>query len=416
MKKLFKLMTVIALTVATTLPQHAQAQAPEMMSYQAVIRNASNQLVNNQLVGMQISILQYSNNGTVVYAETQTPTTNDNGLATAEIGGGNPVSGVFANIDWSNGPYFIKTETDPLGGTTYTITGVSQLLSVPYALYAETSGTGGPTGAQGPTGATGQTGPAGSANINGSSNYVIKFTGSTSGGNSQIYDAGANVAIGSTIQTFDEKFKVYNSSGMGIYAFSGSEQAVYGESNSSDAITGVTNAAGSGGNCGVFGVGNANNSNGVIGVCNNGSLAIGVWGRSSTGWAGYFSGIVYTTGSYTGSDEKLKLNIKPLSNGLELLLKLNPVTYYFDKVNYKKMNLPSGLQIGFTAQNIEQVLPELVKVTNDKATGDDFTFKSVNYIGLIPVMAEAIKEQNQLIVDLRSEMEQLKKQIKTLAK
>jgi hypothetical protein len=109
------------------------------LSYQAVIRNTSNALIVNQPVGMKISILQGSVNGTAAYIETQNPTTNTNGLVSIEIGGGTIVSGVFANIDWSNGPYFIKTETDPNGGTSYSITGTSQLLSVPFALYSTKS-------------------------------------------------------------------------------------------------------------------------------------------------------------------------------------------------------------------------------------------------------------------------------------
>jgi hypothetical protein len=115
------------------------AQAPEKMSYQAVIRNNSNQLVVNQQVGMYISILQGSSNGSVVYAETQSPTSNANGLVTLEIGTGNVVSGDFAAINWSDGPFFIQTETDPTGGTAYSISGVSQLLSVPYALHAKSA-------------------------------------------------------------------------------------------------------------------------------------------------------------------------------------------------------------------------------------------------------------------------------------
>jgi hypothetical protein len=117
------------------------AQTPNKMSYQAIIRNTSNALVGNSAVGMRISILQTSASGTAVYVETQTPTTNANGLASIEIGGGTVVSGNFSTINWANGPYFIKTETDPAGGTNYTITGTSQLLSVPYALYAANAGT-----------------------------------------------------------------------------------------------------------------------------------------------------------------------------------------------------------------------------------------------------------------------------------
>ena len=113
-----------------------QAQAPQKFSYQTVIRNASNQLLVGQTVGIKISILQGSANGSAVYAETHNPQTNANGLATLEIGGGSIISGNFANINWANGPFFVKTETDPNGGNNYTITNTSQLLSVPYALYA----------------------------------------------------------------------------------------------------------------------------------------------------------------------------------------------------------------------------------------------------------------------------------------
>ncbi|MDC1374110.1 hypothetical protein N8294_02865 [Polaribacter sp.] len=109
------------------------------MSYQAVVRDANNTLIANQTIGMQISILQSTIIGTVVYTETHSVDTNINGLVSLEIGNGNS-SDNFSEIDWSAGPYFIKTETDPTGGSSYTITGTSQLMSVPFALYATTSG------------------------------------------------------------------------------------------------------------------------------------------------------------------------------------------------------------------------------------------------------------------------------------
>jgi hypothetical protein len=115
-------------------------QAPQKMSYQAVIRNTSNNLVSNSNVGMKISILQGSATGSSVYSETHTATSNSNGLVTIEIGTGNVVSGNFGSINWGQGPYFIKTETDITGGSNYTLIATSQLLSVPYALYAENSG------------------------------------------------------------------------------------------------------------------------------------------------------------------------------------------------------------------------------------------------------------------------------------
>jgi hypothetical protein len=115
------------------------AQTPEKMSYQLVLRGASNTLLTNQQVGIQISILQSTITGSAVYTETQTATTNINGLVSLEIGTG-AGSNDFSAIDWSAGPFFIKTATDASGGSNYSIIGTSQLMSVPFALYAKTAG------------------------------------------------------------------------------------------------------------------------------------------------------------------------------------------------------------------------------------------------------------------------------------
>ena len=114
----------------------AFAQAPQKMSYQAMIRNNNNSLIINQTIGMRISIIQGTINGSVVYTEWQTPTTNNIGLISIEIGS-NPSGLNFNTINWTQGPYFIKTEIDPTGGNNYTINGAAELLSVPYALYAD---------------------------------------------------------------------------------------------------------------------------------------------------------------------------------------------------------------------------------------------------------------------------------------
>ena len=120
----------------------AEAQAPERFSYQSVIRDAAGNLVVNEPVGVRVSILQYSPDGSAVYSETHNRATNANGLVTMEIGAGTVVSGNFSNIDWASGPYFLKIETDVNGGTNYTLAGTQQMLSVPYALYAAASGNG----------------------------------------------------------------------------------------------------------------------------------------------------------------------------------------------------------------------------------------------------------------------------------
>ncbi|OCA71378.1 beta strand repeat-containing protein [Chryseobacterium arthrosphaerae] len=121
------------------------SQAPEKMSYQAVIRNGSGQLLGNQSIAVRVSILQGSPAGAEIYAERLTGNTNANGLVSLEIGTGTVITGTFASINWPAGSYYLKTETDPAGGTNYTITGTSQLLSVPYAMYAKSAGNSGGT-------------------------------------------------------------------------------------------------------------------------------------------------------------------------------------------------------------------------------------------------------------------------------
>ena len=117
----------------------AMAQSPEKFTYQCVIRDAAENLIQNSNVGIQISIRRDSPSGPIIFQEQHNNSTNQNGLATLEIGSGTVIIGTFSSIDWGNGPYFIETSTDPLGGTNFTITGVSQFLSVPYALYSKTA-------------------------------------------------------------------------------------------------------------------------------------------------------------------------------------------------------------------------------------------------------------------------------------
>ncbi len=115
------------------------AQAPQKFNYQAVIRDNAGNIVPVQTVGIKISILQGTVDGTLVYSETHSSTTNTFGLVALEIGGGTIVSGDISSIDWGSSIYFIKIELDPSGGTTYSEIGTSQLLSVPYALHAKTA-------------------------------------------------------------------------------------------------------------------------------------------------------------------------------------------------------------------------------------------------------------------------------------
>lgn len=135
MKKIYCILT---LTLALSFS--GIAQAPNKMSYQAVVRNASGALIANQQLGVKLSILENSGTGPSVYSETHSPSTNDNGLFTVEMGAGTKLTGDFATIDWSKAAYFIKTEIDSSGGNSYSITTSTQLLSVPYALHANSGG------------------------------------------------------------------------------------------------------------------------------------------------------------------------------------------------------------------------------------------------------------------------------------
>lgn len=162
MKKIITIL-VLVLFVAT-----AVAQSPQKLSFQGVVRNNAGTLIQNGNIAMKISILQGSSTGSVVYEELHNATTNANGLVSVEIGGGSVLSGSFSSINWAAGPYYVKTATDPSGSTDYNVVGISQLLSVPYALYAANSAPGpqgpqGPAGPAGPAGLDGAVGPQGPA-------------------------------------------------------------------------------------------------------------------------------------------------------------------------------------------------------------------------------------------------------------
>lgn len=133
MKKLAVFICAVSLSILSL----AQTSG---FSYQAVVRNYSGELLKNRNIGVRVTILKGSTSGMQVYSETHTTSTNANGLITLEIGSVYPTT--FAVINWADGPYFLKTDTDPNGGTGYSITGTSQLLSVPYALWAVKAGNG----------------------------------------------------------------------------------------------------------------------------------------------------------------------------------------------------------------------------------------------------------------------------------
>lgn len=282
-------MKKILLTLSIILGCHlVSAQAPEKMSYQAVMRNTTGQLLANQSIGIKVSILQGSAAGTAVYSERLTGSTNLNGLISLEIGTGTVLSGTFNTIDWSTGNYWLKTETDPTGGTSYTITGTSQLLSVPYAMYAKSSGGGGSLTLPYTTTLTN------AANLfditnNGDGASLSGTSGSTSSSISAVKGTVTSTAPGG----FSSAVRAINNgtAGLGIGAYgsqAGSGWGVYGTTpagigvygNASGAGTGVLAGSNSGiglsatsttGIVSTFAITNNANANNVISANSNGN-------------------------------------------------------------------------------------------------------------------------------------------------
>ncbi|UCH14604.1 MAG: hypothetical protein JSV22_01250 [Bacteroidales bacterium] len=130
---------IILLSIAFLFALSVIAQSPHMFNYQAVVRSPTGDLLTNQNVSFEIVILQSSPLGAPVYTETHNATTNEYGLVTLKIGEG-VTSDDLSTIDWGADKYFIQVSLDEEGGTNYQLMGTTQLLSVPYSLYSETSG------------------------------------------------------------------------------------------------------------------------------------------------------------------------------------------------------------------------------------------------------------------------------------
>lgn len=536
----------------------------------------------NQNVSLRITIRNSSATGPTIFQETHSTTTNGNGLFNVQIGGGVGTSGSLANLPWSNGNKFIQVEIDPAGGFSYVNLGTSQLVTVPYAFHssavplnlngnvltagansvtlpsatAYTAGTGisiSPTlvlSAQNSsnlwnanqiqgypvstnTPSTGQvmmwSGSAwvpnnlssGSGTFSGTSNFLSKFTSSSSLGNSQLEDNGTSVGIGVTTLSSSKKFQVVASNGTAISANSASggtavegivtgttagiggyfdagitgkslivpngrvglgttsptttlevkSSRKYGVQAYTDTVFGIYNnynydqapaairgeyrGTGSIDGSGVLGVSTAPDATfgvGVTGVGNYyGVLGIGTdsgkaaiyanahgagWGvyvqgssgsnaalqaeQSGSTYAFYAQGTSYFNGSIQGvgsfgysSDRRLKKEIQPIPSALGLISMLKPSTYFFRNGEFKDMNLPEGRHYGLIAQELQQVIPDLVVQqhfqNNDKSSQLDYL--SVNYNELIPILIKGMQEQQAKIDELESRLKALEEKL-----
>jgi hypothetical protein len=398
------------------------AQSPQKMSYQAVIRDASGSLITNQNIGMSISIRWGSASGPVDFSEVHSATTNSNGLVSLQIGTGSSQQGTISDIYWGDGPYFIETQTDPNGGNNYTISGSSELLSVPYALtsppfvrtddntYSTNSTIG--IGIANPWSRLDimdTLDPATSyfTNVDDFTIYVDAFSVSTdpnkhhtgtystinaiSGAASGVYgySHGLNPNDGQNAGVFGEavnggdNFGIYGravetntgtSSILAINNGAGGEAANSSETNIGGAFLSHDDADLGADNYGVAGFADNDQVTLSLGINYGGIFESGGSLSSSAGiyastqgvgqydYAAEFNGDVLVTGTlYETSDRKFKTNITKMNNAMSILRKIEPVEYDYNQSFLEKgLNLPKEHQFGFIAQDLENILPNAV--------------------------------------------------------
>jgi hypothetical protein len=131
---------VISLAICFLFLSSAFAQSPQAIPYQAIIRNNDGSVMSNTALTLTFKIHDSSATGTIVYEETHSNSSNSQGLVSVNVGGGSPVSGTFSTINWSSGPKYLHVLMNTGNGDVDL--GTQQLLSVPYALYAENSNNG----------------------------------------------------------------------------------------------------------------------------------------------------------------------------------------------------------------------------------------------------------------------------------
>jgi hypothetical protein len=545
-KNMKKLITLLAIFASTTI----FAQAPQGFNYQATVRNNSGQLLLNQIVLVKFNVYQNSATGTLVYSENQTANTDDLGHINLVVGQGTPTSGTFSSINWGNGSYYLGIELNT--GSGYVAMGTTQLMSVPYALYAQNSSS--PTLQQvvdagnianktvtNDGEATIRINTIGGSSTGFFNGFTSQMDG-TNGTNRAILASSNGVSLGSNngIASYASNAASNTSVYARAYnATTGSNFGLYGVANGTTGLNnrgvqGVADGVNSTGrntgtysyatnstllnnglyggaygttadNYGVWGVGygaiDGKDNRGVMGYSINttptglnygisgwagGSevfnIAVGAYsdsGPSTNGtnygvsarassvtatgtnygiyseasngavnYAGFFNGDVTITGTLVQpSDRKLKKEVKPFVSALDKINSLTPVTYFYKSSAESGINLPTTLQYGFIAQDLEAVFPELVtnQTLNLATTGDSGhnnslinsndenglaeststksetnvnktkeEFKGINYTGLISVLTEAIKEQQVLIEELKKQNKSLTNRVKNI--
>ncbi|MBK7588220.1 MAG: hypothetical protein IPI22_07725 [Bacteroidetes bacterium] len=188
----------------------AMAQVPQLFNYQGIARDAKGNPLSNKKMSLKLSVLPTSDASVAEYEETQLVSTNEFGLYTLQIGNGSAVTGNMKTVKWETGNKYIKVAIDPTGGNNYVDAGTNQLLSVPYAIYADKAGTSADAGNDKTrTGAV----SSNAAHVVGDVNYLTKFTALNTIGKSLLYDNGTTVGLGTTTPSALTKFHLFTSIG-----------------------------------------------------------------------------------------------------------------------------------------------------------------------------------------------------------
>ena len=176
------------------------AQAPNLFNYQGVARDAKGAPIANQTLGLKLSVTSAEDATVADYEETQTATTNEFGLYTLKVGDGIPLNGTMEKINWESGNKYLKVSIDPKGGSNYSVVGNAQLLSVPYALFANKAKVAG-------SGSSRSGGVVTAPGTTGSNNRIPKFNGTPNTlTNSRILDNGSRIGFGTTSPVHDYSF------------------------------------------------------------------------------------------------------------------------------------------------------------------------------------------------------------------
>jgi hypothetical protein len=343
MKKYLSKLFFAAMFLATTL---LCAQAPNSFNYQAVLRNASGDLITGQLVEMRFTVRNGSASGTVQFQETKTVTPNEFGLVNHAIGTGSVVAGTFVGITWGTGTKFLQVELNE--GTGFVNLGAQQMVSVPYALNAASA-------------------------TSSLDNHWSIFA------SNQIISAGHSVRVGSQTASI----RLYNTGEAGsnshIDAQGGAGGLFLNHYSGSRVVIG-------GGLSSLQPVATFLMSERKVGI----ETSTPAYELEVNGSAGKPGG-----GSWTAtSDSRLKKNVSSYTDGLNSILNIEPVRFQYNEksgVNQEKV------YVGVIAQDLKEVASYMVG-TFEK---DGETYFDVDNSAMTYMLINAVKEQQAQIEELK---------------